>query len=248
MLFLCFNQWRKNKTLHYNYVRKHYGDTLLRSLELLGGYNNPAVSLTLAENSKLMKERLGAIMKFHEKSKLAVCVSGLLTLILCTGAMFTGVQAETLNKDKEAVVSYTANPSAVTATNLQNIQPVFNTTIGAQAYSYRWASVTGIEGDTYQKQLDEKIKWIEDLYSQKNERFMLNETISDKEITNTMGIQYMYEKSPIYKDMANIGDSFKLFPYDSSFSRSGSKKHYERSVFYVDQPAIMNLNISYVLT
>lgn len=172
-------------------------------------------------------------MKFHKKSKLAVFLSALLTFILCTGAMFTGasVQAKTPSGDTEVKTANTENTSHVVANDLKNIQPITLTTINAHSYSGKWASASGIEADTYVKQLDEKIKWVEDLYGEKNEWLMLNETISEKEAANTLGILYMYKKSSVYRDMANVGETFKLLPYDSSFSRIGSKKYYDRSVF-----------------
>lgn len=252
--------------------QRAYGDTLIRSLELIGAYHNPSGSLTLAENAKLMKERLGNIMKFRKKSKFAVCMSVLLTFMLCTGAAFTGVQAGASIKNNNENVqldSTSSNnlieqselplPLLATASDLQNIKPIGNTSMGAYAYNGKWAIASSIEGDTYKKQLDAKIKWIEDLYKEKKERFVLNEIISEDEITNTLGIQYMYEKSSVYRDMVNIGVSLQSSPtlstngsvqfslYDSTFSRLGSEKYYERNVFYVESPSMMNLNLSYDL-
>ncbi len=229
--------------------KRVYGDTLIHSLELGGIYHNPSVSLTLVENMKFMKERLGAIMKYKTKSRLATCLSILFAFILSTGAMFTVAYADTADyKAKTANNEEMNNASSVTASDIANILPVSNTSVGAYALSGKWAKSTGIEADTYQKQLAEKLKWIQVLYKEKKQKFQLYETISEKEITNTLGIKYMYANSDVYKDMADVGDDFKILPFDSSFYSSVDKKFYERRVFYVDKPSTMNLSISYDLS
>jgi Antirepressor regulating drug resistance, predicted signal transduction N-terminal membrane component len=228
--------------------KRAYGDTLIHSLELGCTYHNPSVSLTLVENAKFMKERLGAIMKYKTKSKMVTCLSIFFAFILSTGAMFTVAYADTAGHEaKTANHEDTNNASPVTASDLENIVPIPNTSVGARGLSGKWAKSTGIEADTYQKQLAEKLKWIQELYKEKKQKFQLYETISEKEITNTLGINYMYANSDVYRDMANVGDDFKILPFDSSFYSSVDKKFYERRVFYVDKPSTMNLSISYDL-
>lgn len=56
-----------------------------------------SVSIPLSENTKLLKERLGAIMNYKKKSKVAIASALALTLVFCFGAT--------------AVGAYTANPA-----------------------------------------------------------------------------------------------------------------------------------------
>ena len=48
-------------------------------------------AVTLSENKQLLKERLGAIMKFKEPSKAVKILTIMLTLFLAVGASFVGV-------------------------------------------------------------------------------------------------------------------------------------------------------------
>lgn len=79
--------------------QRAYGDTLIHSLELTGANLKAVVSLSLVENAKFMKERLGAIMKFQKKSKIITCLSVFMTTILCVGAVFTVAYAKTAKEE-----------------------------------------------------------------------------------------------------------------------------------------------------
>ena len=48
--------------------RAAYGDTLLNAIGIGGSYHNSTASMTLYENKKMIKERLGSIMNFKKKS------------------------------------------------------------------------------------------------------------------------------------------------------------------------------------
>lgn len=48
--------------------RKNYGEMLLKAIGIGGGCHNSIGSMTLYENKKMIKERLGAIMSFKKKS------------------------------------------------------------------------------------------------------------------------------------------------------------------------------------
>lgn len=63
-----------------------YGDTLLATINPDGGHSNAVISITLNEDARLLKERLGAIMNFRKKS----AIISILTLILTVG-IFCGV-------------------------------------------------------------------------------------------------------------------------------------------------------------
>ena len=70
---------------------RDYGQTLLDAMAAVGRYKENLGAVTLSENKQLLKERLGAIMKFKEPSKAVKILTIMLTLFLATGASFVGV-------------------------------------------------------------------------------------------------------------------------------------------------------------
>ena len=68
-----------------------YGKTLLNAMAALGKYKENLGAVTLSENKQLLKERLGAIMKFKKKSTAIRFLTGVLTLCVMFGAAFVGV-------------------------------------------------------------------------------------------------------------------------------------------------------------
>ena len=68
-----------------------YGKTLLDAMAAVGRYKEKPGAVTLSENKQLLKERLGAIMKFKEKSKAVKVLTAMLTLCVILGAAFAGV-------------------------------------------------------------------------------------------------------------------------------------------------------------
>ena len=70
--------------------RRAYGDTLLNAIGFGGSYKNSLVSLTLNENKELLRERLDAIMNFKKKTKWAITISLLLTVMLVCGFIVSG--------------------------------------------------------------------------------------------------------------------------------------------------------------
>ena len=75
--------------------RRAYGDTLLRAAKDGSGdsFREPVVSLTLSENGKLLKERLGAIADFRKQSKAVKALSAFLAAMLILGGVMTGAAA-----------------------------------------------------------------------------------------------------------------------------------------------------------
>ena len=68
-----------------------YGKTLLDAMAAVGRYKENLGAVTLSENKQLLKERLGAIMKFKEQSRSGKILTAVLTLCLVLGAAFVGV-------------------------------------------------------------------------------------------------------------------------------------------------------------
>ncbi len=68
-----------------------YGKTLLDAMAAVGRYKENLGAVTLSENKELLKERLGAIMKFKKKSKAIQLLTGTLTLCIVFSAAFVGI-------------------------------------------------------------------------------------------------------------------------------------------------------------
>lgn len=76
-----------------------YGDTLINAMVAGGSYKDSLSSVTLNESKELLKERLGAIMKFKKKSKFIMMITLLLTIFICVGAMSVGAYATPKNSN-----------------------------------------------------------------------------------------------------------------------------------------------------
>lgn len=74
-----------------NEHRIAYGNTLLNSFEQTSKFCNSFSSPALAENSKLLKERLNAILTFRKKNRANIFLSVLSAFIILTFALCTGV-------------------------------------------------------------------------------------------------------------------------------------------------------------
>ena len=70
---------------------QEYGNTLLDAMAAVGRYKENLGAVTLSENKQLLKERLGAIMKFKEQSRTVKMLTFALTLCVLLGAAFVGV-------------------------------------------------------------------------------------------------------------------------------------------------------------
>ena len=70
---------------------RDYGKTLLDAMAAVGRYKENLGAVTLSENKQLLKERLGAIMKFKKQSRSGKILTAVLTLCVVLGAAFIGV-------------------------------------------------------------------------------------------------------------------------------------------------------------
>ncbi len=68
-----------------------YGKTLLNAMAAVGKYKENLGAVTLSENKQLLKERLGAIMKFKKQSGAVKILTVMLTLFVVLGASFVGI-------------------------------------------------------------------------------------------------------------------------------------------------------------
>lgn len=94
--------------------RRDYGDMLLRAMGTGGRYEDSAGSIPLNESGALLKERLGAIMKYKKSSKLVTIFSFLLAGILLMGAAAAGAYTGPAKARPDAAVpnAVKGDPSA----------------------------------------------------------------------------------------------------------------------------------------
>lgn len=74
-------------------AKREYGDMLLSFVRADSPYKNSVVSITLTEGAGQLKERLGAIMKYQKKSKIAHVVAAVCTVAVCACFMAAGAYA-----------------------------------------------------------------------------------------------------------------------------------------------------------
>lgn len=77
--------------------KKAYGDVLITALKVESAYKNPDTSVTFAESTKQIKERLGAIMDFKKKTKLIKIITVFFTIAICICFSAIGVYASNNN-------------------------------------------------------------------------------------------------------------------------------------------------------
>ena len=74
-------------------ARREYGDTLISFLKSNNLYKSSLASVTLTEGAEQLKERLGAIMKFREKSKVIIAITTIFTVAACVCFFVIGAYA-----------------------------------------------------------------------------------------------------------------------------------------------------------
>ena len=77
-----------------------YGKTLLDAMAAIGRYKEKPGPVTLNENKQLLKERLGAIMRFQKQSGAVRILSIVLTMCVVLGASFVGVYSAAAATDE----------------------------------------------------------------------------------------------------------------------------------------------------
>lgn len=75
--------------------QRAYGDMLLQAIRINQMTPRSVVSITLNEDTKLIKERLGAIMKYRKRTKSVMVISTVLAIVLMCGATFAGAYETT---------------------------------------------------------------------------------------------------------------------------------------------------------
>lgn len=84
-----------------------YGKTLLNAMAVGGTFREPLAVITMSANKELLRERLGAIMSFHKKTKKAGTITAGLTVGIALGAVFIGVYPASASEPDKAGMSVT---------------------------------------------------------------------------------------------------------------------------------------------
>lgn len=97
--------------------QRAYGDMLLNAIVAGGDYRDFLASMTLNKSKELLKERLVAIMKFKNPSKIMRLSTAFLTVAIIFGATFTGAYAAIPNR---AASTKKANETGTVVFNLNS--------------------------------------------------------------------------------------------------------------------------------
>ena len=141
---------------------QEYGNTLLDAMAAVGRYKENLGAVTLSENKQLLKERLGAIMKFKEQSRTVKMLTFALTLCVLLGAAFVGVFPVAAATDRT-----TRKPQvAVDKTPTQGNTSTSSKDYATQAERYYEAGSLPLFEITFPR-LDENTqkKWLETFYA-----------------------------------------------------------------------------------
>ena len=147
---------------------QEYGNTLLDAMAAVGRYKENPGAVTLSENKQLLKERLGAIMKFKEQSRTVKMLTFALTLCVLLGAAFVGVFPVAAATDRT-----TRKPQvAVDKTPTQGNTSTSSKDYATQAERYYEADSLPLFEITFPR-LDENTqkKWLEKFYADEDFAF-----------------------------------------------------------------------------
>ncbi len=169
-----------------------YGKTLLNAMAEVKSYKENPGAVTLSENKRLLKERLGAIMNFRKKSKMVWLLTGVLTLCIISGASFIGIYpAAAAFHQTPGKSSKTSGLAEAAKTPAQGKTGVFNKDYASQAEQYYEAGSLPLFEMTFPR-LDEseQRKWLEKFYADDNAAFF------------SVAVSELYTDAPLIAELA----------------------------------------------
>lgn len=92
---------------------QNYGKTLLNAMDTAGNHKKTIVSVNLATNKQLLKERLGTIMNFRKKSKLAASAAFVFTFLFLLGSNALGAYTASATNTADPQFSENLNVSYI---------------------------------------------------------------------------------------------------------------------------------------
>ena len=141
-----------------------YGKTLLDAMVAVGQYRENPGAVTLSENKQLLKERLGAIMNFKQKTAVVKFLTGVLTFCMVFGAAFIGVYPA-------AAAGQTAGNPPVRDQSGKDTPPVQETDTDSDRYSfmaeryYKTGSLPLFQMVFLKLDEEEQCEWLDRIYT-----------------------------------------------------------------------------------
>lgn len=185
--------------------RLQYGDTLLSTLRTNGTYSDTIVSITLSENTALLKERLGAIMVFRKKTKYVAAVSVALSLFMFCGAAYVGAYSIAEASPYQGATSFSESNNALPDVDAANITAV---TLNAASCGVK---VEGIEGNAFTFDylgLEDTSKFAASYQIVNN---VLQITVDGSAARTAGGHYYVNNTGPAYVNTIQIGVPDKVY-------------------------------------
>lgn len=106
-----------------NSSRKIYGDTLLSFIKKSSTYKSNLASVTLTEEAEQLKERLGAIMRYHKKTLPVTVATICSTLLICLSFTAVGAYAAPAKQSTASAEQSTTPAKQSTAPTEQSTAP-----------------------------------------------------------------------------------------------------------------------------
>lgn len=196
--------------------------------------------LAFGEGSyKNMKARIKNVLNFQKMPRWAVMVCSLALVIFTVG--FTTNPPQNMSAD--AMADTTANnvPAA-------DKETVPNLGIFASANDGTWSAASGIGGDTWQEQIDDEIKWLNDTYAKKETDFVITESLAASEVSDVSRINYLYDNSDIFRSMSVMADGAFLVEGTLVYpTGSLTADTIHRTAVMIDNDQALRMDIDYSL-
>ena len=236
-------------------ARARYGDAILSVLSRKRGLG-PVFSTQFGSNQKNMQSRLNNLfdttLKRRGIAALCAVVAGTLTL---AGIVTFGYAANA--QDTVAVVENTATGASAdtVATGFAYTTPVQNSLPDSSVHVYAsdgtWAAATGIEGETWQEQVSQEIRWLDEIYTGLKSGFVITETLPKPEVPDVSRIQYLYENSAVFRGMSRMNGGVYAVENRQNVTSSGlayNTDMMQRTAVMIENSDDLVLDMDYTLT
>lgn len=248
----CDESVLKYKTTDQRLV---YGETIISIIRSQSSIST-VLSTGFKGDKKVMEKRLFTIMDSAKKK------SGIVLLcIVLTCTMFTGMAypKNQINKNfdqsqqNELVYSDNSNESLAKNPNgkksyVGNYSKNPQTSIGAQSKTGNWAASDTVYGNSKEQISNGKLKFIERIWNENKEDFIIEEGITEEEITDMSSIKYMYDNSSIYQNLITVDKTLFIKPQTNfSLIADSNDTLYKRYSFYLEKDSEITLSPYYSL-
>lgn len=194
-----------------------------------GSYNN-------------MKARIKNVLNFKKAPRWAVIVCSLALVIFTVGFTTNSPQ----NMSADALIDNIAN-NVLTPDK----EPLQHLGINASADNGAWAAAASIEGDTWQNQIDDEIKWLNDTYAENKTNFVITESLAASEAPDVSRINYLYDNSDVFRSMSVMAGGSFIVEDGQEFTRTGhslTEDAIHRTAVMIENDSKLILDVDYSLS